>query len=175
VAVPGKRLHDPAEPRPPARAWPSREHAAIVGRQSNGRTFDHKTIAKGAPRVDDARGHLVHVDTALDSIAGGAPRRMTMPCYVHFWENAGGQAQSLAYEERATAESHKSVFGGTIRPYPFTAAEYNRRTDPPPAHRSDEETIRLKARELAEMAGRRPSGEVAMAIERALKEANKTG
>ena len=98
-----------------------------------------------------------------------------MPCFVHFWENAGGQAQSLAYDERTTAESHKSVFGGTIRPYPFTAAEYNRRTDPPPAQRSEEEAIRRKARELADMAGRRPSGEVVVAIERALKEATKPG
>jgi hypothetical protein len=98
---------------------------------------------------------------------------MNMPCYVHFWDNAAGQAQSLAYEDRQTAETQRSVFGGTIRPYPFTAAEYNRRTDPPPAQRSDDDALRRKARELAEMAGRRPSGEVVVAIERALKEATK--
>ncbi len=97
-----------------------------------------------------------------------------MPCYVHFWENAAGNGQSLAYDALPPAQAQLAVCGGTIRSYPFSAAEYNRRTDPPPAQRTYDEALRRKARELADMAGRRPSGEVAVAIERALKEAAKS-
>lgn len=94
-----------------------------------------------------------------------------MPCYVHFWENARGLDQSLAYDDPQTANDQQAIWGGTVRYYPFSAAEYNRRSDPPPAERLLDYELHRKARELAEMAGRRPSGEVAAAIERALKEA----
>jgi hypothetical protein len=94
-----------------------------------------------------------------------------MPCYVHFWENAGGLDQSLAYDDPQTASGQQAIWGGTVRYYLFSAAEYNRRSDPPPAQLLREHELRRKARELAEMAGRRPSGEVAAAIERALQEA----
>ena len=92
-----------------------------------------------------------------------------MGCYVHFWENAVGITQSLAYDDLATATRQQAMWGGTVRPYPFSATEYNRRSDPPRS--SAEEEHRRKARELAEMAGRHPTGEVAIAIERALSEA----
>jgi hypothetical protein len=97
-----------------------------------------------------------------------------MPCYVHFWENAAGNDQSLAYDDLRAAEAQMGICGGSIRPYPFSAEEYNRRTDPPPAQRLQNEALRRKARELAEMAGRRPSTEVAVAIERALMDAAKS-
>jgi hypothetical protein len=97
-----------------------------------------------------------------------------MPCYVHFWENAVGLTQSLAYDDPQSATAQQAMWGGTVRPYPFSAAEYNRRSDPP-AGSAEDEALRRKARELAEMAGRRPTGEVVAAIERALTEAAATG
>ena len=96
-----------------------------------------------------------------------------MPCYVHFWENAAGYDQSLAYDDLEAAQAQVAVCGGTIRSYPFSAAEYNRRSDPPANARTSDEALRRKARELADMAGRRPSTEVAIAIEHALKDAAK--
>jgi hypothetical protein len=96
-----------------------------------------------------------------------------MACYVHFWENAAGYDQSLAYDDLQVAQAQVAVCGGTIRSYPFTAAEYNRRSDPPKPGKTFDEALRRKARELAEMAGRRPSTEVAIAIEDALRNAAK--
>ncbi|HEY4016552.1 MAG TPA: hypothetical protein VGM06_24620 [Polyangiaceae bacterium] len=96
-----------------------------------------------------------------------------MPCYVHFWENAAGYDQSLAYDDLEAAQAQVTVCGGTVRSYPFSSAEYNRRTDPPKSGKTYDEALRRKARELADMAGRRPSTEVALAIEHALKDAAK--
>jgi hypothetical protein len=96
-----------------------------------------------------------------------------MSCYVHFWENAVGIDQSLAYDDLQTANAQQAMWGGTVRTYAFGAAEYNRRSDPPPREQPDDDARRRTARALAEMAGRRPTGEVAAAIEHALEEAKR--
>jgi hypothetical protein len=96
-----------------------------------------------------------------------------MPCYVHFWENAVGYEQSLAYDDYETALAQQERWGGTIQSHPFNAIEYNRRSDPPSADAVEYEARHRKALELAQMAGRRPTGEVVAAIERALADAAK--